>query len=564
MIPMKWSTACTDWEERIVKGKSLIPLAPLFPNEAAAGLEVFKELRIVDAPGSPMIGESCAQWVFDFAGAIFGAYDAEKGRRLIQEAFLLIPKKNSKSTIAAGIMLTALIRNWRKSAEFIILAPTKEVADNSFIPVRDMIRENDLLSDLLHIQEHTRTITHLSKNATLKVVAADGDVVGGKKAVGILIDEAWLFGKKAKAEDIIREATGGLASRPEGFVIWLTTQSNEPPAGVFKKKLMYARGVRDGRIKDNHFLPVLYEFPQHMIDAEEHKKPANLKLVNPNLNYSVDSAFLERGYKQALEDGPESLIGFLAKHGNVEVGLALLSNNWAGAEFWEQQARKGIDLQYLLDNSDVITVGIDGGGLDDLLGLAVVGRHKKTREWLAWFQAYAHESVLTRHKQEASKLQDLIDAGDLVLVKQVGDDTQAVADIAATINEAGLLHKIGLDPAGIGGILDALLDEGIEQDQIVGISQGWRLGGSIKTTERKLAEGALLHAGQPMMNWCCSNAKVEPRGNAILITKQASGSRKIDPLMALFNAVSLMAENPESRANSNEDFMAAIRNPIIV
>jgi hypothetical protein len=50
----------------------------------------------------------------------------------------------------------------------------------------------------------------------------------------------------------------------------------------------------------------------------------------------------------------------------------------------------------------------------------------------------------------------------------------------------------------------------------------------------KLAEQELVHGGQPMMAWCVGNAKVEPRGNAISITKQASGTAKIDPLMALF------------------------------
>jgi phage terminase large subunit-like protein len=81
-------------------------------------------------------------------------------------------------------------------------------------------------------------------------------------------------------------------------------------------------------------------------------------------------------------------------------------------------------------------------------------------------------------------------------------------------------------------------------DQIVGVSQGWRLTASIKTTERKCAGGELVHGGMPLMNWCVGNARVVQQGNAISITKQASGTAKIDPLMSLFDAATLMAMNP--------------------
>src|SRR5262245_22047829 len=107
---MHWTTACRDWESRIIEGRSLIPCPPLFPDEAEAALGVFNDLPVVDVPGSPPLGAICRTWISDFVGAVFGAYDRDSGRQLIREFFLLVSKKNSKSTSAAGIMMTALIR----------------------------------------------------------------------------------------------------------------------------------------------------------------------------------------------------------------------------------------------------------------------------------------------------------------------------------------------------------------------------------------------------------------------------------------------------------------------
>lgn len=546
----EWTTACPDWADRLRSGQSIIP-PPIFPEEAEANLEVMRELRIVDAPGSPRIGDASGQWVFDLAASVFGAYDASSGRRLIKEWFVMLPKKNFKSGLAASIMLTCLVRNWRQSAEFTILAPTKEVADNSFGPARDMVNYTDEddyseLLDLIHVQEHVKTLKHREKNATLKVVATDSATVAGKKSVGTLIEELWLFGKQANAKDMFREALGGLASRPEGFVIWVTTQSDEPPAGVFKEKLQYARDVRDGKIHDPQFVPIIYEHPPDLVKSKQHLKLENLPMVNPNYGYSVDSAFLEREFMKAEIEGEASLRGFLSKHGNVEIGLSLRSDRWAGADFWEGQAKvPGLTLAELLARSEVVTAGIDGGGLDDLLGLAFVGRERGTGKWLAWTRAWAHPIAIDRRKSEESKYADFQKQGDLVIIEQLPGDVAEVAAVVKEVNESGLLASVGLDPEKTHKVMfQALIDAEIDEKKCFGVSQGWKLIGAISVTERKLAEGVLLHGGQALMSWCVSNAKIEPRGNAALITKQASGTGKIDPLMALFNAVSLMALNP--------------------
>ncbi|KVW30736.1 terminase [Burkholderia ubonensis] len=566
-MTLKWSTACKDWGERLKAGKTIIP-PPIFPEEAEYALGIFKQLKIVDAPGSPTFGEASAEWVFDLVRSIFGAYDRHgeygpPGRRLITDWFVCLPKKNSKSTLAAGIMMTAMLVNQRLSAEYAILAPTMEVANNSFAPSRDMVKHEPELDPLFQVQTHIKTITHRTMGATLKVIAADANTVSGKKSVGTLIDELWLFGKMPNAEDMLREATGGLASRPEGFVIYLTTQSNEPPAGVFAQKLRYARDVRDGKIDDPCFVPVIYEHPDDVRARKEHLLVENLAMVNPNFGYSVDQAFLEREFRKSREAGEESFRGFLAKHANVEIGLSLRSDRWAGAEFWEGAAlQPALTLESLLEQCEVVDVGIDGGGLDDLLGFAVVGRIRDTRNWLVWFHAWAHKTVFERRKDIASTLHDFERDGDLTVCEQIGDDVLEVAARVKQIHDAGLLDKVGADPAGIGGILDALVEAGIPEDSIVGISQGWKLAGAIKTAERRIAaasgrkadaepvEGALIHGGTRMMNWCVGNARVVPVGNAINITKQVSGSAKIDPLMALFDAVSLMMTNPAARGKS--------------
>ncbi|WP_278069888.1 terminase large subunit [Brevundimonas sanguinis] len=532
--------------------RSLLP-APLFVDEGEEALRVFKSLRIVDAPGKPTFGEACEEWVFDFVRAIFGAYDAASGRRLIREFFLLISKKNSKSTIAAGIMVTALVRNWRHSAQLLILAPTLEIANNAFEPARDMILEDEDLVVLMHIQEHTRTITHRTTKAVLKVVAADTDTVGGKKAGFIFVDELWIFGKRPKADAMLREATGGLVSRPEGFVIWASTQSDEAPAGVFKTKLDYFRGVRDGRIHDPASLPLIYEYPEAMIEAQAYLDPANFYITNPNMGRSVFLNWLVDELKKVINATGGELQVFLSKHLNVEIGLRLAQDRWAGADHWPGAADETLTLNELLARSEVVVGGVDGGGLDDLMGLGLIGRCRDTRDWLSWSRAWAHDDVLQRRQDIATQLWEFEADGDLVICDDPLQPIREAADILEQVFAAGLFpekYGIGLDPFGIAALIDELAVRKIEGDLLSSIRQGSALSPASWGLEIKLKNRTFRHGGRRMMTWCVGNAKAQVRGGAVLITKESAGRAKIDPLVALFNAAMLMSRNPEATGPS--------------
>ncbi len=542
-----------DWAERIRSGASLLPDIPQIDRPTAdRAVSIFNKLKLPDVRGTPTLAEAGADWFREIVAALLGAVDPVTGARFIRGLFLLAPKKSSKTTYGAALMLTALLMNTRPRAELLLIAPTKLIADLSFGQAVGMIEADPFLKAAFHVQDHLRQITDRETRAQLKIKAFDTNVLTGVKPVAALVDELHEIAKSPDARRIIGQLRGGLLPNPEGFLAFISTQSDQPPAGVFRSELNTARGIRDGRIKGGDMLPILYEFPEDMIKSGVWRETENWWMVTPNRDRSVTVARLAQDFERAQDAGDEEVLRWASQHLNLEIGLALRSDRWVGADLWQERGVAALTLDTLIARSEVLVVGIDGGGLDDLLGLAVLGRDAETREWLLWVRAWARDSVLERRKSEASRLRDFAAAGDLVIVINPGDDIKEIGDIVERLKGTGKLaekNAIGLDPAGIGQIIDEIAGRGIEADQIVGVSQGWKLNGAIKTTERKLDDGTLTHAAQPLMAWSVSNAKVEPKGNAIVITKAASGTAKIDPLMAALNAVHLMTMNPEANGS---------------
>jgi phage terminase large subunit-like protein len=469
-----------------------------------------------------------------------------------------VPKKNSKTTGGAGIMLTALLMNERPNAELLFVGPTQEIANLAFEQASGMIEadESYFLSKRFQVRDHVKEIIDRKTGATLKIKTFDMKVMTGSKPVIVLVDELHIMSSFSFASRVIGQIRGGLLANPESLLIFITTQSDQPPAGVFKAELQRARGIRDGRIVgDVRTLPILYEFPEAMqIDpAKPWLDPANWPMVTPNLGLSIDLDRLISDFKTANELGEAEVRRWASQHLNVEIGLALHTDRWRGADYWQGAMEPGLTLETMLERCDVAVVGIDGGGLDDLYAAGVLGRCKVTKDWLWWCHAWVHDDVFAQRKDIAERLQDFIDAGDLTLCEDPTQDIREIADLVERIKDAGLLpdkNAVGLDAQGVAALVDELAARGLTQEQMVAIAQGYRLSRPIWGAERKLKDGTLWHADQAMTAWCVGNAKVVQQGSAVLITKEVSGKAKIDPDIALFNAVELMSRNPEPPAGA--------------
>ena len=546
MTLKEWATGLDDWQTKIINNESLIPCKPLNQQVADIALRIFKSLVLVDVIGKPTIGEACKEWVFEFVAVIFGAYDPETKARLIKEFFLLIAKKNSKSTIAAGIMLTAIILNERNSAQFVVISPTKETSKSAFDPIADMIKADPELLKMFNVADHTKTITHLGTKATLKVLAFSAETVTGLKATGILVDEIHLLGNKAQADTILREAIGGMASRNEGFVIYLTTQSSGTPQGIFKQKLDYARDIRDKKIINKQFLPVLYEYPESMLEDESYLNPNNWYIANPNLHASVSLDFLTNQYEQ-IKDTRESLQDFLSKHLNIQQDMNLKDQNWQAFTELLPTSEAVFTLEELIERSEVITIGYDGASLFDLAGLSVMGRVSNTNTYLSWSHGWLNRIALSKNLRSATKLLELEQLKEITIVDEVSNQFKEIIAVIKMIDSTGKLYQIGVDPHGLGTFKTDLEDEGIAEDKIIGVSQGYKMQQHIITCENLMAKGTLKFSLQELIRWQGSNTRLILKSNTVMVSK-ADSADKIDNIISILNSIAIMSQNPPSMA----------------
>ncbi len=565
-----WSTACPDWRERLLSGRTLVPDLPLYQSEVDRALRIFNRLRLPDVMGKPTRGEVCGPYIYPIVGAIFGSLDPETYIRHIKEFFMMVPKGNDKTGTAATISVTWSLVNQKPEADLVLLAPSKEIASRSFDYAAGIIRADPVLEKLFYPPKtHTKLIEHRQTGASIKVVAADtGAATGGKQTVTV-VDETHELSNNSQAMGIMTEVRGAIGKSRDAFMLQITTQSKKPPSGLFKAELTKARAVRDGKLK-LPILPILYELPADLAKDGGWKNREYWHLVNPNLGRSIQTDYIEGEMASAEAADKAAQALFASQHFNVEIGVGLSTDGWVGAQHWEgaehsELTREFIREKYQVEDESeiaflqledfiercwVITLGIDGGGLDDLLGICAIGKEIGTDRWLMWGHAVAAPIALERHKANAPDYNDFERQGDLTIA-----DLPADMDVLDTVVErlaaSGKLATISVDPACVDDIAEVCAAHGFDEEsgRFVGERQGIGLMKAIKTAERKLSAGKLLHCGQPLMGWCAGNAKVRLTSAAMLIEREASGKGKIDPLMAMFNAVMGMAANPEPYRN---------------
>jgi phage terminase large subunit-like protein len=414
-----------------------------------------------------------------------------------------------------------------------------------------MIRLDKMLDDIFYVNGNLKTIKRRTTGTALDVKSFDTSIVTGEIPVLTIIDELHELGKKSKATAVMQQIRGGGITMQGGQLLMITTQSDEKPAGVWETELKKARRIRDGKGGPSPILlPVLYEFPQELQrDPSFWRDQRNWGLLLPNNGRSINPARLIADYENNGKATVHAEQVWASQHLNIEIGVALGDDRWSGSDRWENNADRTLTPQSLLERSEVVTVGIDGGGSDDLLGLVFIGREKGTRQWLLCAHAFAEEKVLERRKDIAPRLLGFRDEGSVTISPNGMENIRHMVGMVVPFFAAGLLpakNAIGIDPNNAAVIFEELDRVGIDEHMRRKLHQGPALAPALYGMDLKLGDGTLTHDGSALMQWIVSNVKIEVTAKGPMATKRAAGNAKIDPFIAAEQATILMSWNPSA------------------
>lgn len=247
-------------------------------------------------------------WQKALITAIFGTVDSD-GARHYREVFVVIARKNGKSTLAAAIATYMAYADGEMGAEIFFTAPKLEQADACYSAFTQMVTREPELSALA---KKRRTDIYLKdNNTTAKKLAFDKDKSDSLNIQLAVCDElgAWNPTGGNRFYQVLRSSLG---ARRQPLILSITTANyvNDGPYDrTYKRVEKWLNRASD----ETRLFGVIYaiEDPLRWNDIEE------LKKASPNMGVSVKEDFFKEQAAAAKED-PDALVEFMIKYCNIK------------------------------------------------------------------------------------------------------------------------------------------------------------------------------------------------------------------------------------------------------
>lgn len=464
---------------------------------------------------------------------LFGWRRAD-GTRRFRRGGIWIPKKNGKSTLAAGIELYMLIGDKEIGAEVYTAANDRQQAAIIYKHVKRMVELSPTLRQRIGpkgIIPSTKTIYDSQTGSTLMALSADAPTKEGLNTHALIVDEIHAMKARALWDALVY----GGASRRQALILSISTAGVYDPVSIGWEQYDYARQIANGvNDTDWSFFQLIYEVEK---DADW-TSPDVWKRANPSYGLTVKTdAFAEECREAQAE--PKKQNAFRRYRLNQWVQQL---TRWIPLDVWDEN--------WPADHAPVTAESMAGqrcdGGLDlgatrDLSAWVKVFECKDDSEALdVLARFWIPEAALSNPRNPNRELyQQWVDEGWLETTP--GNVTDQDFIEAAIVKDAQVfdLRSVGIDKLFQGQqLMLGLADEGIEVFPI-GQSAASQ-GPPTKELERKWNARKIHHGGNPILRWMADNCEVkEDSDGKLKIVKPNTpmDPRKVDGMTALVSAI---------------------------
>ena len=450
-------------------------------------------------------------WQENIVGAMFG-WKRQDGTRRFRTAYIEIPRKNGKSTLAAGLALYMLFSKdgSEQGGEVYSCAAEREQASIVFDVAAQMVAAEPVLRANCKV---FRKSIGVSKTAsTYRVLSADAYTKHGLNASAVIFDELHAQPNR-ELWDVMTTSTG---ARLQPLIVAITTAGYDRNSICYETH-DYACKVRDGILEDDSFLPVIYG----AAEKDDFKSRKTWEKANPGLGISIRTDYLEREAIKASEL-PSYENTFRRLHLNQWTEQAvrwLPMDRWDEAEpFTAFDGRKcwaGLDLASTTDVAALVLICPDDDGGFDVMPVFWIPKEnaiRRERKDRVPYSAWVNQGIMRSTE------------GDVIDYEQIRAD---IIELSERFN----IQEIAVDRWNATQLVTQLDGDGIN---VAMFGQGYRsMSAPSKLLEALVMSKKLHHNSDPVMRWMASNVAIESDAAGNIKPSKKKSTEKIDGIVAL-------------------------------
>lgn len=521
----------------------------MFSNDHALyAVNFIESLKHVKSPfhGKPF---ELLPWQHQFVSDVYGTLN-EKGLRQYQYCYLEIPKKNGKSELGAAIALYHLLMDGEMYGEVYGCAADRANAAQVFDVAVGMIEQSPYLKKRCKIVQSQKTIIDKVTHSFYKVCSAEAYSKHGLNVSCVIFDELHTQPNR-DLWDVMTAYSGDAREQPLWYVI--TTAGDDPDRNSIGWEIHEkAQKIISGEIEEPRWYCKIWGIePEYEGDIYDEELWYN---VNPSLGHTIN---IEKVRQAALSARNSEQDERNFRWLRLNQWVANKKIGWLPLSLWDENT---VDIP--MENLAGLRcyVGIDLSSIGDLTAIAYLFPPQEDLFYVDskgerhdGFYYAIFDAFIPLENMKVREKKDSVPYSKWVKNKFVSATPGDVVDydfIKSRLIEANKMYEVeawGNDPWGAEKLRQDLERE--DDIELMAVHQRIdHMSPNMKEIERLLRLGMLKHNKNPLARWCFGNVLLVTDGNENYKPKKFRDSGRIDPIVALINAMFVCTKNEEPEA----------------